>query len=134
MTTVSFAWSYGRFREIKSKLRRKKPHKTNQASNFLGGSFSIRENVRAPIQFRRESQPRTLKYGFSSRTDPSIFTSMPPALLDWSNETSWVFSTLKYQQASSCPSSVCLVDQIQIQKPVLVVVIDQMPDHTYSRE
>ena len=32
-------------------------HRTNQGSNFLGGSFSNRDNVRAPIQFRREHQP-----------------------------------------------------------------------------
>ena len=28
----------------------------NKSSNFLGGSFSNRDNVRAPIQFRREGQ------------------------------------------------------------------------------
>ena len=28
----------------------------NHDSNFLGGSFSNRDNVRAPIKFRRESQ------------------------------------------------------------------------------
>ena len=27
-----------------------------KAPNFLGGSFSNRDNVRPPIQFRRESQ------------------------------------------------------------------------------
>ena len=32
-------------------------HRTNQGSNFLGGSFSNRDSVRAPIQFRREHQP-----------------------------------------------------------------------------
>ena len=33
----------------------------NQGSNFLVGSFSNKDNVRAPIQFRRESQPQHLK-------------------------------------------------------------------------
>ena len=61
MTTVFHAWPYGRFIEIQSNLRRKKLHRTNQGSNFLGGSFSNRDNVRAPIQFRRESQPQHLK-------------------------------------------------------------------------
>ena len=28
----------------------------------------------------------------------------------------------------------CISDQIQVQKPILVVVTDQMPDHTYSSE
>ena len=32
---------------------------------------------------------------FFSRTDPSLLTSIAPLLLDWSNETSWIFSALK---------------------------------------
>ena len=44
-----------RFIENKSKLRRKKHDRRNQGSNFLGGSFSNRGNVRAPIQFRGEN-------------------------------------------------------------------------------
>ena len=59
MTTVVHAWHYGRFIEIQSSLRRKKIHKMNQGSNFLGGSFSNRDNARAPTQFRRESQPQS---------------------------------------------------------------------------
>ena len=35
-----------------------KLHGMNQGSNFLGGSFSNRDNTRVPIQFRRESQPQ----------------------------------------------------------------------------
>ena len=88
MTTVFHTWPYGRFIEIQSNLRRKKLHRTNQGSNFLGESFGNRDNVRVPIQFRRESQPQHLKDYFSSRTDPSIFTSIAPVLLDQSNETS----------------------------------------------
>ena len=58
MTTVFHGWLYGRLIEIQSNLRRKKLHRTNQGFNFLGGSFSSKDNVRAPIQFRRESQPQ----------------------------------------------------------------------------
>ena len=47
----------GRFIEIKSNLRRNKFYKTNQGYNFLGGSFSNRDNVRAPIRFGRERVP-----------------------------------------------------------------------------
>ena len=36
-----------------------------------------------------------LKYCFCSRTNSFIFTSIAPVLLDWSNETSWVFPALK---------------------------------------
>ena len=33
------------------------------------------------------------------------------------------------QQATSCPNLPCLVDQIQVQKLILVVTTDQMPDY-----
>ena len=36
-----------RFIEIQSNLRRKKLHRTNKGSNFLGGIFSNRNNVNA---------------------------------------------------------------------------------------
>ena len=58
MATVFHAWSYGKFIEIQSNLRRKKLHRTNEGSNFLRYSFSNRDNVRALIQFTRESQPK----------------------------------------------------------------------------
>ena len=41
-----------------SNLRRKKLDRTNQDPYFLGSSLSNRDNVRARIQFRRESQPQ----------------------------------------------------------------------------
>ena len=56
MTIVINAWRYGRFIETQSNLRRKTLHRMNQSSNFPGGSLSIRDNVRSPIQFRRENQ------------------------------------------------------------------------------
>ena len=46
---------------IKSNLRRKKLHGTNKGSNFLGCSFSSRDKLRVPMQFRRESQAKHLK-------------------------------------------------------------------------
>ena len=61
MTTVLHAWSYGRFIEILRKIWRKKLNRMNHDSNFLGGSFSNKDNVRASIQFRRESQLHHLK-------------------------------------------------------------------------
>ena len=61
MTIVFHAWSHGKVIEIQSNLRRKKLRRTNQDSIRLGGSFSNRDNVRAPMQFRRESQPQHLK-------------------------------------------------------------------------
>ena len=68
-------WAYVRFIEIQSNPRRKKPYITNQGSNFLGGSFNNKDNVRGPIQFRRELS--IFKDDFSN---PSIFTSIAPTI------------------------------------------------------
>ena len=93
MAAVFHAWPCSRFIEIQNNLRRKKLHRTNQSSNFLGGSFSDRDNKRPPVQ--EKLNPTILKNDFSSRTDPSIFTWIAPVLLDWLNETSWVFPALQ---------------------------------------
>ena len=69
---------------------RKKYHRMNQDSTF-GGNFSIRDDVRAPIQFRKEQQPKHTKRW----SDTSISTSMAPVLLHKSNKTSWAFPVLK---------------------------------------
>ena len=73
MTTVFHTWPYGRFIEIQINRRRKKLHRRNQGYNFLGGSFGNRDNVRAPIQFRRESQPQHLKRCFLLKNRPIHF-------------------------------------------------------------
>ena len=69
--------------------------KEQQGSSFLVGSFGNRDNVTAPIQFRKRDSPSILKEDFSSRTDPSIFTSMAPELLNRSNGRGSVFPALK---------------------------------------
>ena len=73
MTTVFHARLYGRFIEIKSILRRKELHRTNQGSNSLGHSFHNRDNERTPIQFRKESQPRHLQTWFFFNKKPINF-------------------------------------------------------------
>ena len=73
MVTVFHARLYGRFIEIQSNPRRRKLHRTNQGSNFLGGSFSNRDNVRAPNQFRRKRQPQHLKRLFFLKNRPIHF-------------------------------------------------------------
>ena len=72
MTTVFNAWPYGTFIERNSA--------TLGERNFI-------ERIKAPIsnfsiQFRTENKPQHLKRFFSSRTDPSIFTSIAAVLLD----------------------------------------------------
>ena len=54
--------------EIQSNLRRKKLHRTNEGSNFLGGSFSNRDNVRPSIELEEKVNPSILKDYFSLRT------------------------------------------------------------------
>ena len=70
--------------------RRTSGERINQGCNFLGGGFSNRVNVRAPIHFRRERLYCTsiLKNDFSLRTDPPILTSIESELLDWSEDSS----------------------------------------------
>ena len=82
LTTVFYACPYDRFIEIQSNLRRKKLQRMNQGSSFLVGSFSNKDNARTIIQFRRKINPSILKDDFSSRTDPSIITSIALVLLD----------------------------------------------------
>ena len=60
ITVVFHARQYGNFIEIQSHFRRKKFYRMNQGSNFLGDSFSNRDNVTAPIRFRGKRQPRYL--------------------------------------------------------------------------
>ena len=71
MTTVFTL--YGRSMEIKSNFKRKSLHIINQGFNFLRGSSSNKNNVRAPIQFRRERQPQHLKRWFFVKNRPIHF-------------------------------------------------------------
>ena len=99
MTAVFHTCPYGKFIEIQSNLRRKKLHRMNQGSNFLGGRFSNRDNVRASIQIRRESQPQHLKRCFFLKNRPIHFQI---------NSTS-VFRQVKRNQLS--------FSSIEIKKP-----------------
>ena len=96
MITVFHARPYGRFIEILSNLWRKKLHRMNQGSNFLRGSFSNRDNVRAPIQFRRERPHQHLKRLFFLKNRLIYFyINSAIVLLDRSKETSRIFPALK---------------------------------------
>ena len=45
--SVRWRQLYDQLIETKSNLRRKKRHRTKQGSNFLGGSFSNKDNITA---------------------------------------------------------------------------------------
>ena len=126
MTKVFHAWQYGRSIEIQSNLRRKKLHRTNQGSNFLGNSFSNKDNVRASMQFSKESQTQHLKRWFFLKNRPICFHINSTSVLDWSNETSWVFPALKSTSHFLVHSTVsCRSDSSS--KANLVVATDEMP-------
>ena len=96
MTTAFHAWKYSRFKAIQSNFRRKKLHRTNQGSNFLGANFSNRNDVRAPIQFRRESQPLYLKRWFFLKKWPIHFQiSSTSVSRPVKKKTSGIFLALK---------------------------------------
>ena len=92
MTKIFHARLYGRFKEIKSNLWRKKLNRTNQGSNFLVDSFSNWDYVRAQTGFRRERQFWDLKRWFSLKNRPSRFNIIAPVIFDWSHKTSSVSS------------------------------------------
>ena len=125
-----YSMLYGRFIEIQINLRRKKLHNMSQSFNFLGGSFNSRDNVRAPIQFGRESQPQHLKRCFFLKIRTIHFHINSARVIrpvKWNNLS---LSSIEINKPLPvCPSQQCLVDQIQVQKPVLVVATDQMPGH-----
>ena len=95
VTTVFHWWSHGRFVEMQINHRRKKLHRTNQGSNFLKDSFSNKIMYEPQYNLEEKVNPSILKDEFSSVTDPLFFMSTEPVLLDWLNETSWVFPALK---------------------------------------
>ena len=129
MTRVFHAWPYGRFTEIKSNLRRKKLHIMNQSSNFLGNSFGNRDNVRTPIQFRRKSLPSILKENSYSRTDTHIhFHINSTSVIRLIKQNQQSFSSIEMNKLLLAPTG--LVDQIQVQKPILVTATDLMPENT----
>ena len=127
MTTVFHLQTYGSFTKIQSYLRRKKLHETNQGSNFLGSIFSNRDNVRTSIQFRRKSTPCIFEDDFSSMTGPIHFHINSTNVIRPVKQNQLIFSS---RQVTSCLTPQYLVDQIQVQKSIVVAATDQMPVHT----
>ena len=87
MTTVFHAWLYDRSIEIQSSFRRNNVIAQIKAPIFLEVVLVI-EIMYEPQSNLEEDVNPILKYDFSSRADPSIFTSVAPVLIDQSNETS----------------------------------------------
>ena len=66
-----------------------------KAPIFLEAVLAIEIMSEAQSNLEEKVNPSILKDDFSSRTGPSIFTTITLVLLDWSNETSRVFPALK---------------------------------------
>ena len=116
ITKVLHEKLYGRFIETNSNIKkgkqlhrkRKELHRKNQGSNFLGDSFSNRDDIRAPIQLRGVRQSQYIKTLFFSRPDPSINSSN--------------------KKTTSGPSQNYLAVQIQLQKQTLAAATNQKPN------
>ena len=79
MTAVFYGRYYGRFIEIKSKLRKLKLHKMNQDTETVLGIQIMLEHQSK--RNRKQIEPQHLINYFSSRTVASNFTSIAPELL-----------------------------------------------------
>ena len=66
-----------------------------KAPIFLEAVLEIEIIQEPQSNLEEKVNPSILKDDFSSRTDPFIFTSIEPLLLDWSNKTSQVLPALK---------------------------------------
>ena len=112
MTTVFHPWSDGRFVEMQSNHRRKKLRRTNEGSNFLKSSFSNRDNVRAPIQFIRESQHQHLKRLFFFKKRSVIFHVKRASVIRPVKRNQLSFSSIEMKKP--LPSPVHSISQIRV--------------------
>ena len=118
MTKLFHAWVYARFTEIQSSLRKKKLHIMNQSYNFLGGSSRNRNNVTATIQVRRKNQPWQLKRWFFLKNRPiHSHINNNISVIRSAKQNQLSFSSIKIKKP--LPDLLqCLIDQIQVQKPI----------------
>ena len=82
MTTVLHTQPYCRFIGIQSNLRRKRLQEQTKVPIFLKAVLVIEIMQESQSSLEEKVNPSILKYEFSSRTDPSILTSMAQVLLD----------------------------------------------------
>ena len=95
---------------------------------FLEAISAIQIMQEPQSNLEEKLNPSILKDDFSSRTDPPIFLSIAPVVkLFKPNQLS--FSSNEINKPLPANSQY-FVDQTQVQKPILVVATDQMPDHT----
>ena len=115
-TAIFVARTNDKFIEIKTNLSRKTLYRTKQKSICLGFNFSNRDIVRDPNQFRRERQSQSLKRWFFFKNRLIHFHTNSTRVIRTSywNKSSWIHMAL------SAWFPQCLVDQIQVQKLLLL--------------
>ena len=146
MTTIFYAWLYGRFIKIQSNLRRKKLHRTNQGSNFLGEALSNRDNVRAPIQFREENHPQHPKIWFFLKNRPIHFHINSTSVIILVKQNHLIFSSTEINKplpalVHSSPqcafikiypfATLCWVNKDHIKPNKFLQTIRQYISHSY---
>ena len=130
MTTLLHTWPYCR---VKEQHHERETSQNESRLQFSRRQCQQRKRLRVPIQFGRKRQPQHLKRRFFLKNKLIHFHI---------NSTSFITPVKRNQLSSSrieinkpFPAPVqCLVDKVQVRKPILVVDTDQMPDHTQSRE
>ena len=130
MTTVFYARLYCRFIEIQATSVERNFIEQIKAPIFLEAVLAIEIMKEPQSNLEEKVNPIILKDDFSSRTDPSIFTSITPVLLDWSIETSSVFPALKSTSHFLPQSTVFCRSDSSSEVQIQVVATDQMLDHT----
>ena len=103
MTTMFHAEPFGGFTVIQNHLRRKKLHRMNQGSNFFGGSFRYRDDVRVPIQFGRERYPKHLKILFLLENRPFHFHINSTSVIRLIKQNLLSFSSIEINKPLPAP-------------------------------
>ena len=92
---------YSKLIEIKSNLRRKKPHRVDQGSSYLGGSFNNRDQ-------EPQSNLEETRDFFVFKNKHTHFTTNGNRVITMVKEHKLNYSSIEIKEAISCPSPQCL--------------------------
>ena len=132
MTTIFYARQSDRFIGIKSNLRRRKLCRTNRGSNFLGSSFSNRDNARTQCILEKKDSPSILKRGFSLRTEQSFFTLITPELFNQPNKNVF-FENVVWERKRNISILMILHLSFLISNITLLILLFTIKQVTFSQ-
>ena len=130
MTRVLHAWPYCR---VKEQPQEKETSQNESRLQFSWRQCQQQKQLRVTNQFRGKRQPQHLKRLFSVKNKSIHFHIGSTSVIILVKRNQLSFSRFEINKLLPAPFQ-CLVGQIQVQKPILVVTTDQMTDHTQSRE